>query len=77
MSIEIELKLFVTLSQYLPDNSEKYLIQEDMTIDMLINELEIPIGLVKLVFISGKREEMDYLIASGDRVGLFRPVGGG
>ncbi len=77
MSIEIELKLFVTLSKYLPDNCDNYLIHEQMTVEMLIHSLKIPIEIVKLIFINGKREDLSYRLQDKDRVGLFPPVGGG
>ncbi len=77
MSIEIELKLFVTLSKYLPENSDKYEVHEQMTVEMLILSLEIPMEIVKLIFVNGKREDLSYQIQHEDRVGLFPPVGGG
>ncbi len=77
MSIEIELKLFVTLSKYLPENNDKYTVQEKMTVEMLIHSLEIPMEIVKLIFINGKRENLNYQLQHEDRVGLFPPVGGG
>ncbi len=77
MSIEIELKLFVTLSKYLPENSDKYKVPDKMTVEMLIRSLEIPNEIVKLIFINGKREDLNYQLQDEDRVGLFPPVGGG
>lgn len=75
--IQIELKLFVTLSKYLPSKSEAYDILEGTTINQLINDLGIPNGIVKLIFINGKKQDRNYRIQHKDRVGLFPPVGGG
>lgn len=75
--IQIELKLFVTLSRYLPDQAEQYEINDGITIDDLFDDLQIPREQVKLIFINGKKEETTYVLKQNDRVGLFPPVGGG
>jgi len=75
--IQIDLKLFVTLSKYLPLGSEAYEIKEGTTINELMIDLGIPHDLVKLIFINGKKQDGNYSINHGDRVGLFPPVGGG
>jgi molybdopterin synthase sulfur carrier subunit len=77
MLIHIELKLFVTLAKYLPDGSDQYEIRENTTIQQLIELLDIPGDLVKLIFVNGRRQDRDYIIRNGDRIGFFPPVGGG
>ncbi|MBC8441271.1 MAG: MoaD/ThiS family protein [Deltaproteobacteria bacterium] len=75
--IKIELKLFVTLSRYLPDNSGSLEIPEGTTVEKLIFDVGIPKELVKLIFINGKKQNRSYQLKNNDRVGLFPPVGGG
>lgn len=75
--VQIELKLFVTLAGYLPENAGNHEIKEGQTIDDLIQDLGIPRELVKLIFVNGKKQESTYVLQDGDRVGLFPPVGGG
>lgn len=75
--IKIHLKLFVTLSKYLPENSQCLEIPEKTTIETLMADFGIPKDLVKLVFVNGKRQGVTYQLQTGDRVGLFPPVGGG
>ncbi len=75
--IKIDLKLFVTLSKYHPDDSKFIKIADNITVEELIADLGIPEGLVKLIFINGKREKSKYQLKNGDRLGLFPPVGGG
>lgn len=75
--IRIDLRLFVTLSGYLPENNECLEIHEGTTVDKLIRDLGIPDELVKLIFINGKRQDKAHHLKQGDRVGLFPPVGGG
>jgi molybdopterin converting factor small subunit len=75
--IKIDLKLFVTLSKYLPKDSECLEIPEETSVGVLMSDLDIPEELVKLIFINGKRQDSNYQLKNNDRVGLFPPVGGG
>ncbi|CCK80645.1 MULTISPECIES: MoaD/ThiS family protein [Desulfobacula] len=75
--IKIHLNLFVTLSKYLPENSECFEIFENTSVEKLIFDLGIPLDFVKLIFINGKRQDLNYQLKHNDRVGLFPPVGGG
>lgn len=75
--IKIDLKLFVTLSKYIPEQGKKFEIQENTTVEKLILDLGIPLELVKLIFINGKKQDSSYQLQDNDRVGLFPPVGGG
>ncbi|MFH2091266.1 MAG: MoaD/ThiS family protein [Pseudomonadota bacterium] len=75
--IKIELKLFVTLSRFLPQTAQAYEIADGKTVEELITDLGIPPDLVKLIFVNGRRQESNYVLQAGDRVGLFPPVGGG
>jgi sulfur carrier protein ThiS len=75
--IKIDLKLFVTLSKYLPQGSEGLEIPEGTSVEKLIFDYGIPKDLVKLIFINGKRQTSHYILKNNDRLGLFPPVGGG
>lgn len=75
--IQIDLKLFVTLSKYLPVDSQAHEVREGTTVEDLIQDLGIPRDSVKLIFINGKKEDSTYCLEHQDRVGLFPPVGGG
>ncbi len=75
--IKINLKLFVTLARYLPENSESFEIPENTTVDKLISQLGIEKGSVQLIFVNGKKQNGEYLLKNSDRLGLFPPVGGG
>ncbi len=75
--ITIELKLFVTLSRFLPENHDAYKIPNGKTVISLMEDLEIPSEQVKLIFINGRKAEPESVLVQGDRVGLFPPVGGG
>lgn len=73
----IDLKLYVTLSKYLPASVQAYEITQGTSILDLIDDLSIPAEEVKLIFVNGKKQERDYVLEPDDRVGLFPPVGGG
>jgi len=75
--ITIDLKLFVTLSKYLPKEGGCFEIQKGTTVEKLILDFGIPLDVVKLIFINGKKEDLGYQLKHNDRVGLFPPVGGG
>jgi len=75
--IKIDLKLFVTLSKYLPEKSESFEVFDGTTVEKLILDLGIPMEIVKLIFINGKKQDKKYCLQNKDRVGLFPPVGGG
>lgn len=75
--IQIELKLFVTLSKHLPDSADAYPIDDGTTIQTLIDTLKMDDAQVKLIFVNGVKEDRTYQLRDGDRVGLFPPVGGG
>ncbi len=75
--IKIDLNLFVTLSKYLPEDSDCFALPENTSVEKLILDLGIEQGRVKLIFVNGKKQDGRYILKDGDRLGLFPPVGGG
>lgn len=73
----IEIKLFATLAQYLPENGEDFPIDEGETIASLIEKLGVPKKEVTLMFVNSLKVDVDTVLKDKDRVGLFPPVGGG
>ncbi len=73
----IELKLYATLGKYAPPHADRHAITPGTTIGQLLRELEIPAASVKLVFVDGRRADLETPLQGGERVGLFPPVGGG
>lgn len=73
----IQLKLFAVLTAHTPADSDNYPIIPGMTVDQLIDTLEIPKEQAKLIFINGRRVDLTDTVKAGDRVGIFPPVGGG
>ncbi len=83
--ITITLKLFATLNQFMPDKLEHELpgiphqiqIPDESSLADLIVLLKIPAEEVKLCYVNGIYQEVDYILKENDAVGIFPPVGGG
>lgn len=77
----IELLLYASLSQYLPEGSTARQatihLSEGSTVRALMQHCGIPESAVKLIFVDGVRAHPDTVLAENNRVGLFPPVGGG
>jgi len=52
-------------------------LSEKSTIESLVAHLGLPKKELKLLFVNGKARGLDYILAPGDQVGIFPPVGGG
>lgn len=81
--MQVEVKLFVGLQKYLPENSSKNSCrietgQRDSVKDIL-RRLEIPsqrfFGL--LIMANGTHVELDYVPEVGDVISVFSAIGGG
>ncbi len=77
MQIHIQVKLFATFLDRLPENADKFPVQKGADVVDLLNMLNIDPREAKLVFINGRKGSHADVLAEGDRVGLFPPVGGG
>lgn len=73
----IEIKLFATLAQFLPENGADYPIVEGETIGSLMEKLGVPEKDVSLMFVNSLKVDKTCVLKDKDRVGLFPPVGGG
>lgn len=79
--ITVHVKLFATLRHYRTGLGigEAFPVElpEGSTIGDLIRQLGIPEGEVKLIFVNALFREADHVLADGDELGIFPPVGGG
>lgn len=73
----IDLKCYATLAPLTPPNANAFPILDGETILALTQRLNIPLEEVKIVFVNGLATDLDRVLADGDRVGIFPPVGGG
>ncbi|MFP4314733.1 MAG: MoaD/ThiS family protein [Desulfovibrionales bacterium] len=74
--MQIHIKCFATLAEYGPRDGTIE-VPEGITLQGVMEQLNMPQEEVKLLFVNGKRADSKSVLHSGDRVGLFPPVGGG
>jgi sulfur carrier protein ThiS len=88
--MQIQAKLFATLIRMVPDEvRERYPqltragspadveLPEGSTLADLVDHLGLPPEKVRVIFVNGRVRQRDYILVSGDEVGIFPPVGGG
>jgi len=75
--MHIQIKLFATLLEKLPGNADQFPVADGTTVGDLVTKLDIDPKDAKLIFINGRKGELDSVLLEGDRVGLFPPIGGG
>jgi molybdopterin synthase sulfur carrier subunit len=77
----IHVKLFATLRRLRPGLGlgESFPVQlpEGATLGDLIRQLDLPETEVKIVFVNGIVRDREYVLADGDELGIFPPIGGG
>lgn len=52
-------------------------LSEGSTLSDLVTYLNLPQEQVKITFVNGKKQKLDYRLTAGDEVGVFPPIGGG
>lgn len=79
--IAVQVKLFATLREYRPGlgPGERFPVdlQDGASMRDLVRQLGLPEEQVKLVFVNGLVQELGHILADGDEIGIFPPVGGG
>jgi len=79
--MKIELNLYASLAEYLPDkargNPNAIELSVGTTIKQLIEQLHIPLESPRIIFLNGVHAPLEARLQDGDRVGLFPPLAGG
>lgn len=79
--MEVEVKLFATLRDYLPKGSGKFSCKMEIDgqtrIRDLLDRLKIPKEIPKIILVNGVHGKEDQLLKEGDVVSIFPPVAGG
>ena len=79
--MKIELRLYASLSRYLPEkregNSCDIEIATGTTINEVLRDRNIPLDAPRVIFLNGIHARGDEILKEGDRVGAFPPVAGG
>ena len=88
--MKVQVKLFATLAQSVsgpilahhpkgirPGTPLEVELPEGSTLADLVAHMSLPREELKLTFVNGRAQELDYRLVPGDEVGLFPPIGGG
>jgi sulfur-carrier protein len=79
--MQIQVKLFATLGRFAPHQQGakpfSLNIEEGSTLQTITEKLDIPEDEVKISFVNGRAQKMNYDLKPGDEVGFFPPIGGG
>jgi len=88
--VEITLKLFATLSDYLPAeangkarvyNEIPIEVAESATVQVVIDQFHLPSGMVHLVLVNGifipRSARATHALQSGDALAVWPPIAGG
>lgn len=88
--MRVQVRLYAALERLLPDTILEGAPQpvragtplavelaEGSTLADLLAWLELPPDRVKVIFVDGRIQPLDYCLRAGEQVGLFPPIGGG
>jgi sulfur-carrier protein len=80
--IHITVRLYAMLRRFEPPGLElgqgfPVELPDGSRLSDLLSTLHMPAEEVKQVFVKSRRQEPDYLLANGEEVAIFPPIGGG
>ncbi len=79
--MEIEVKLFATLRDYLPKGSSRFSCKMEVDghtrIQDILLKLKIPDAIPKIILVNGIHGTLEQVLKEGDVLSVFPPVAGG
>lgn len=79
--MEIEVKLFATMRDYLPKGSGRFSCKIEIDggtrVKDILAKLRIPDEMPKIILVNGVHGKSDQVLREGDVVSIFPPVAGG
>jgi len=80
--MRIKVKLYASLSRFAPEGQIAGVpfemdVTEGASLQDGADALNLPSDEVKITFVNGRAQEMDWRLNEGDDIGYFPPVGGG
>jgi molybdopterin converting factor small subunit len=79
--MEIEVKLFATLRDYLPQGSGRFSCKMEIDgqtrVEDVLSKLKIPEDMPKIILLNGIHGKKEQLLKEGDILSVFPPVAGG
>lgn len=81
MVMEIEVKLFATLRDYLPKGSGRFSckieVDDQTQVRQILTRLNIPEEMPKIILVNGVHGKKEQVLKEGDVLSIFPPVAGG
>ncbi len=79
--MEIEIRLFATFRDFLPPGTTGFSVFRDVpegtTVGDVMGDLRLPEDIPKIIIVKAVQVREDYILAPGDVVSIFPPIGGG
>lgn len=80
--MKVQVKLYASLGKYMPqaalEKGQGFVeVGEGTTIKAFLENLNVPLETVKLIFLNGIHAKDTQVLKDGDRLGVFPPVAGG
>ncbi len=79
--MEIEVKLFATLRDYLPKGSSRFSCKMEINghtrIQDILLKLKVPDDIPKIILVNGIHGKLEQVLKEGDVLSVFPPVAGG
>lgn len=79
--MEIEVRLFATFRDYLPQDSASFSFKKslgkEMAVGKITEEIGLPPDVPKIFIVNGNVVAGEYVLHDGDVVSIFPPVAGG
>lgn len=79
--MNIKVRLFANLRDYLPPGSDRFSCQlevnEGARVGDLLNHLNIPNDLPKIILLNAIHSDQEELLKDGDVISIFPPIAGG
>jgi len=81
MAMQIEVKLFATLRDYLPKGSGRFSckmeVDDQTQVRDILTRLNIPEEMPKIILVNGVHGKKEQVLKEGDVLSIFPPVAGG
>ncbi len=78
--MEIEIRVFATFREYLPEGSQasfRRSLMQETTVDRIADSINLPQDTPKIFIVNGNVVAGEYVVRDGDVVSIFPPVAGG
>jgi molybdopterin converting factor small subunit len=80
-AMEIEVRLFATLRDYLPPGSSQFScklqVKSNDTVGDILKKLNLPDEMPKIILVNGVHSTLERVLKRGDVLSVFPPVAGG